>query len=232
MANEPVDNFAPATAQIKARIARLPATEKPSAARLARLEAEGRDLMAHLDQFEANAKKAGTLKTGHADLESGAPQGDRLEVEDGRFVHGRLAQHYYNPETKVSTVAINQDAARMALQTPEGSVMRKQIKIAYYHELMHAENAVNMGGPAPRGAGSFLEELGVHESEIAVEYALFGRENPAVKSAVRRTFENIGSEGVANYLMSIQSYRLNQFQVTTREQAAAMLRPHGFYLRF
>jgi RHS repeat-associated protein len=232
MANKPVDNFAPATAQTQARIARLPATEKPSAARLARLEAEGRDLMAHLDQFEANAKKAGTLKTGHADLESGAPQGDRLQVKDGRFVHGRLAQHYYNPETKVSTVAINQDAARMALQTPEGSIMRKQIKIAYYHELMHAENAMNMGGPAPRGAGSFLEELGVHESEIAIEYALFGRENPATKSAVRRTFENTGSEGVANYLMSIQSYRLNQFQVTTREQAAAMLRPHGFYLRF
>jgi RHS repeat-associated protein len=223
-ANAPVDRVAPTTARTRATAESVPPPARPpSATALAELEAVGRQRIAELEATKAQGIRKGRLSVVYEDL-------GEVSVENGQFTRGTLGTHKYYQGADKSVVRINARAKALADASPEGSILRKQIRVAELHELAHADNALSTKTSAPMGRGKYLEELGVHKEQIAIEYAVYGRDNPTARSAHRVAFEQGGDDYLSNALILDADYR-ELFNVKTREDAANLLSPYGFHLR-
>lgn len=218
-ANRSPDSVAPTTARTQADS--FPAPKRATPEQTQQAAKAGRERINELNSFKEKETAQGRLKVQYEDLEN-------VTIENGAFTKGTLASHHYDEATGISTVTINSRAQAAALNSSQGSTLRKQFQLAELHELAHAQNAIGLGRQAGRGRGGFLEEMGVHRDEFNMEVALHGS-NPSHKSVNRSMYEKFGDEGIANQLISQKGYQ-KQFEITSVGQARELLNSFGLRL--
>lgn len=186
------------------------------------MEAFGHQRVRELTAFKSVARRQGRLEIIERDL-------GEITVKNGRFVEGTLAGHKYIEGADKSYLIINSRARALAEKSPQNSILRMQMEVGQLHELAHAENALLSRLEAPAGPGKFLEEMGVHREQIAIEYAVFGRNNPIYKSPYRISFEKGGDHYLANSLLLSSGYR-RLFCVSSRADAEMLFKRFGLNL--